>query len=391
MPDGPTGEVITAPTWFTHCVQKSDYQNPPSFGLEAGLATMAKEGCDYLLGGKLVCLDGNRCAVGTVVHIEPVGYHKSGFDAMDNDFCINLLLFPHEVAEFGPATGPTDAISNWNEVKNDGIQGALIDPAAMPVPREPASGPTPYTHTYLFGVPGGPSPYEPNEDPTERVLEETKQDAAGIKRIEIPVMHAEFEGSRIFAVCSAVKPFLDAATGGPGGGACRAAIGWIPFVGDAICTLIETLIVIALAPAMGAAAAAAWAAAGAFDEAFLTGPIARQISLGEPVIITGRWVWDGGHSGWNELHPTFTLQKLVLPEKTTAGFRADEANAFVDVWCRLVMGVPPSTGEAASGLAAVTPEQQDIADRQRRPEHRWEFHPAIDGCEPTKEDGDVPK
>lgn len=380
---GPTGPVISPYTWFTHCVDAADYHNPVSFGLDAGLATLGKDACDYLLGRKLVCLDGTKCAIGTIVHIEPVGYHKPFPEDIDNDFCINVLLFPHRVSEFSNG----DKLPNWNAVRTDGIQGFLIDEGDMPEPNEPASQPTPYTVTYLFGTPGGPEPYEPKEDKTDRLLEEVKQDAAGIKRREVPILHAEFEGSRIFAVCTAIKPFLDAATGGPGSGACRAAIGWIPFVGDAVCTIIETLIIIALAPFMAAAAAAAWAAAGAHDELFLTGPISRSVSLGEDVIITGRWTWDGGHSGWNEFHPTFTLQKMVLPEPATAGFPAAEANAFVDRWCRLVMAAPPATGEAATGLV-MTPEQQDTADRQRQPENGWLFHPAIDGCAPEDNGND---
>lgn len=385
---GPTGEVVSPYVWFTNCVHKDDYYNPVSFGLDAGLATLGKDACDYLLGRKLICLDGTKCAIGTIIHIEPVGYHKPFPEDIDNDFCINVLLFPHEVDNFSGTK-----LSNWDKVRFDGIQGGLIDPPPdMPESNEPSSDPTPYTSTYLFGAPGGPAPYEPNDDKTEALLEEVKQDAAGMKRIEIPVLHAEFEGSRIFAVCTAIKPFLDLATGGPGSGACRAAIGWIPWVGDAVCTVIETLITIALAPFMAAAAAAAWAAAGAHDELFLTGPISRQVSLGEPVIITGRWTWDGGHGGWNEFHPTFTLQKMILPEPTTAGFPKDEANAFVDAWCHLVTAAPPATGEAAEGLV-MTPEQQETADHQRRPEHGWLFHPAIDGCAPQDEDGgndDVP-
>ena len=275
---GPTGDVISPYVWFTHCVDKEDYSNPVSFGLDAGLATLGKDACDYLLGRKLVCLDGVECAIGTIIHIEPVGYHKPFPENIDNDFCINVLLFPHEIDDVWGAK-----IANYDKVRLDKMQGRLIDePADMPKPNEPSNDETPYTATYLFGVPGGPAPYEPNEDKTERLLEEVKQDASGIKRIEIPVLHAEFEGSRIWAVCTAIKPFLDAATGGPGAGACRTAIGWIPFVGDLVCTIIETLIIIALAPFMAAAAAAAWAAAGVHDDLFLTGPISRSVSLGEP-------------------------------------------------------------------------------------------------------------
>jgi hypothetical protein len=384
---GPTGDVVYG-MHFTHCVSKDDYHNPVSFGLDAGLATLGKDACDYLLGRKLICLGGVKCAIGTIIHIEPVGYEKPFPKDIDNDFCVNVLLFPHEVEEFGPSTGATDKISNWNEVTGDGVQGALVlPPSGMPEPNEPASEPTPYTHTYLFGVPDGPKPYEPNEDKTERALEEAKQDASGIKRIEIPVLHCEFEGSRIFAVCSAIEPFLDIATGGPGGGGCRAAIGWIPFFGDLICTIVETLITIALAPLIAAAAAGAWASSAIFDELANTGPISRSVSLGEPVIVTGTWTWDGGHSGWNELHPTFTLQKIVLPESATAGFPTADAKAFVDRWCSLVSQAPPRTGEAQQPL---TPAQQDTQDRQQQPENGWHFHPAIDGCAPDKPPDEPP-
>jgi hypothetical protein len=378
---GPTGEVLHG-MHFTHCVSKADYSNPVSFGLDAGLATLGKDACDYLLGRKLICLGGVKCAIGTIIHIEPVGYHKPFPEDIDNDFCVNVLLFPHEVEEFGPSGGPTDKLSNWHEVTDDGVQGALIlhDPSAMPTPKEPATEPTPYTATYLFGVPDGPKPYEPNEDKTEQALEEAKQDASGIKRIEIPVLHCEFEGSRIFAVCSAIAPFLDLASGGPGGG-CRKAIGWIPFVGDLICTIVETLLTIALAPLIAAAAAAAWESAAVFDELANTGPISRRVSLGEPVIVTGTWTWDGGHSGWNEFHPTLTLQKIVLPTTATAGLPAADAKAFVDRWCGLVAQAPPPTGETQQPL---TPAQQDTQDRQQQPEHGWQFHPAIDGCAPDK-------
>lgn len=388
MTNGPTGGVINAAGRFTSCVSKKDYRNTASFGVGTGLASLGKDACNYLLGGKLVCLDGVRCAVGTIIHIEPVGYQKSGFDQIDNDFCVNLLLFPHEIDRFNPSGGKSDKLANWAIVKNDGIQGALIDhdPATMPKPRDPATAPTPYVVTYLFGQPGGPVPYEPNEDKTERLLEEVKQDASGIKRVEVPVLHCEFEGSRIFAVCQAVAPFLDLATGGPGSGACRAAIGWIPLVGDFVCTVIETAVAIALAPLMALAAAAAWAAAGLIDEAAITGPIARQVERGENVIVTGRWVWDGGHSGWNELHATHTLQKVVLPEKHSAGVPAGEARDLVDRWCRLVGEAPP-TGRTGQPLVAVmTPDQKATHDRQQRPEHEWAFHPSIDGCEPDDDE-----
>src|SRR5262245_40965564 len=50
--------------------------------------------CHWWLGGRLVCLDGDRTAVGMVISNEPPE-EKSGFDALDTDFSINLLLPPN--------------------------------------------------------------------------------------------------------------------------------------------------------------------------------------------------------------------------------------------------------------------------------------------------------
>ena len=38
----------------------------------------------------------------------------------------------------------------------------------------------------------------------------------------------------------------------------------------------------------------------------------------------------------------------------------------------------------------MTPEQQATADRQRRPENGWQFHPAIDGCVPEDDEPEPP-
>ncbi|MGY1896366.1 hypothetical protein [Nocardia gipuzkoensis] len=396
MTEGPTGEVVLGHGRYTRCVDDSAYSNPKSFDLAAlvgvgtGWATLGKDVCDYLLGRKLVCLGGVRCAIGTIVHIEPVGFDKPFPENIDNDFCVNLLLFPHDVGEFPRRNYPPQGkLANWQQVTSDGLQGALIlhDPDAMPEPREPREDPRPYNVTYIFGG-GPPRPYEPKEDALERVKEEMP--SSGHTFSEIPVLHCEFEGSRIYLVCSAIAPFLDLATGGPGAGACRAAIGWVPILGDMICTIVEAAILIALTPAILLAVAAAWDAARLLDEALITGPVSRRVELGESVIVTGQWTWDGGHQGWNEFHPTHTLQKVVLPTRTTAGFPDSLARSFIQRWCRLVGQVPPPAGRDGQPVVAMTPEQQDTYDRQQRPENQWVFHPDVDGCLPRDAEPEVP-
>ena len=384
MADGPVGDVFTALGRFTRCVPKADYKNPISFGIDAGLGALGKDACAYATGGKLICLGSQRCAVGTVVHIEPVGYEKSGYELIDNDFSINLLLFPHELDTLSSST---DIEVQWASIRDDGMQGGLLnqDQTASVTPREPGDHPNrPYSRTFLFGDPAGRRPYEPKEDPTDRLEEEVKQDVGGIKRVPVPVLHCEFEGSGPSAVCAAIAPFLDLATGGPGGGACRAAIGWIPFVGDLVCTIIETVVTFLLAPIIALAALAALAASYASDAAFITGPASRQVELNDKVIVTGRWVWDGGHSGYNEFHATFTLQKMDLPDPV--GLSVDDVNTLVTDWCTLVSDAPP-TGEAQQGLTVeLTPGQKENVDNQQKPENGWVFHPTIDGCEPAADE-----
>ncbi|ABG94998.1 hypothetical protein RHA1_ro03195 [Rhodococcus jostii RHA1] len=409
MTEGPTGDVVVGYGRYTRCVAKSTYSNPAFsdgvvafvfslFGWGTSWAAVAEDGCDYLLGRKLVCLGGVHCAIGTIAGIEK---DKSFPENIDNDFCVNLLLFPHETVEFIEsdfevrariARGedrypPQNRLSNWQKVTSDGIQGALIlhDPDTMPVPDDPRTDGSakPYSTTYIRrGATDEGSPYEQKEDEIERNIEENI--LTNYSFGEVPVLHCEFEGARIFMVCRAVAPFLDLATGV--GDGCRAALGGIPLIGDVICDIIETVVAWALFPIMVTAIANAWEDAREFDEELGTGPVKRWVELDEPVIVTGEWVWDGSHQGWNEIHPVHTMQKIVLPPRTGGHIPPADADNFVKQWCRLVLKVPLP----GQPLTAMTPEQQDTHIRQQRPENQWAYHPDIDGCLPREIKPEVP-
>jgi hypothetical protein len=240
--------------------------------------------------------------------------------------------------------------------------------------------------------------------------------------VPLVVMHCECEGSRICFVCQALKPFLDALTGQiPGvpfnpGEACHAVAKWLPWpidkIVDAVCSIVEDIIalpiLLALAPAIAAALAAAWEAAQAFDDLFVTGPVARQIHVGDVVIVNGRWVWDAGHSGHTELHPVTSIQKLQAPPLTLPAEArppgptydprehldpavASRLRATYQEWCRLVSEPPPPPDPRTAGvlsgpqLAALTAEQRALYERQQLPENSWEVHPMLDGCRPRHE------
>lgn len=457
----PFGPLIAPPGQYTHCVDRTAYRPIPGSVVQASAAAIAEFIlCDYLLGGKLVCLAGGRdeCAIGVVVGIEGVGT-KSGINALDNDFSFNVLLVPYKPNDFRtylpPSTAPTDpSLDNakfepykiYRDVVAHGPLGWLMaDPTPTPV-----SLPNPLDQTGSFKD----SPID-NSPAIGKGKAEWPLDGYGVvytwkgpdlvqlqdadhqegdnlhklweagynKRIALPVMHCECEGSRIIFVCRALKPFLDILQGKPPGSGipgpgevCHATLGWLPFgIGDAICSIVEDLIalpiLLALAPAMAAAFATAWEAAQAYDDLFVTGPVAKQIHVGDVVVVTGRWTWDAGHSGHTELHAVKTIQKLMhAPGELPPELRpatvpdatydpqgaplppavASEILATRDRWCRLVSEAPPLPdpqypgGLSGAQLGSMSPEQVAVYTRQRQPENAWVIHPLVDGCAPTQ-------
>ena len=181
---------------------------------------------------------------------------------------------------------------------------------------------------------------------------------------------------------------------------CNATLGWIPFgIGTAICSIVSDLVAvaIALAPEIASAFAAAWEAAQAFDDLFITVTVAKQIHVGDVVIVTGRWTWDAGHAGHTELHPVKTIQKVKLPPELNGGYDPsqqnalspaviDEIRAIHDRWCRYVQEAPPIPDPRGDGaltppqIGSLTPAQLAVYASQRQPENQWMLHPLIDGC-----------
>jgi hypothetical protein len=430
----PTGPIIAPPGQYTHCIDRTNYKAPPntsSFSdilsalLSSSLAATAEWLlCDYLLGGKLVCLAGgaDECAIGVVVGVEPVG-QKTGYNALDNDFSFNVLLAPYAPSDFDvyhahpdmPAT--FDPYKIYLDVVSGGDPQAVLmtDPPPVPDPLPTPADPGPESPVEGYGVlwswdgarlmPGDPN-VEGLHNNLNKLRTDYPQDGS---RISIPVLHAECEGSRIFFVCQAMRPYLDALQGklpgvpGPSPEeVCDTALGWIPLgIGTAICSIVSDLIAlgigIALAPAMASAFAAAWEAAQAYDDLFITGPVAKQIHTGDVVIVSGRWTWDAGHAGHTELHPVKTIQKIRLPAQLSGGYDPSNRNALPpaiikdmrdihDRWCRLVQEAPPPPDPRAGGvlsppqLGSLTPPQVIVHTSQLQPENQWELHPLIDGC-----------
>jgi hypothetical protein len=359
------------PPIYTTCVQPPDYQDP---GLPTdfftGLGELIAYGgygllsriCDFLLHGRLVCLGGDRCAIGQVGGFETVD-QKSGFDKLDNDFSINLVLSPVSLELFQredenlliDLDASDHAYDNY-KIELEGPQSPLItERPGMPIPlqSEPKGKPSSrYTGTFVdfdsFGF--GPAVVYPT---------------AADKPIKVPVLHCEIEGDRTITVCSALSAL------------------WGP-VEDTVCSfnplgvpigkLLCFILTLASLPVILPLLTAAWVA-GSNDNRDFDG--AGSLTKGDLIVIFGRWVYDAGHSGWNELHPVKSVQKLQE--------QVDFTN-FADVQkrvCSRVSEAPP-LGKPGSKPQGMTAQQASIYDNQTQPRNRWIYHPIIDGCQPSQ-------
>jgi len=362
---------------YTSCVQPQDYQNPPASELEVGLADIVllltggftvlgpvaifelETLLEYLLNGKLICLDGDQCAVGQVIGYETPS-SKSFPNDIDNDFSINLMLSPNQISDFIGLT--LDQAYQLVQAHNN-IQGNLIkEQPGMPLPYG-ADGDKHYV-PYPLDPPvdvtlanqlGGGGAFFPFQTP-----------------IYVPVLHLECEGSRIHDLLAVLQGI-----GGLGTGICDFEVLGIP-IGKVICTIIATI----LAPITVAALIVAWfnAQDGNADDP-RTGGLPGQLEPGNMIVVTGRWVYDAGHQGWNELHPVKSIQKIA---ESIVGFEANgDPKEIIGRWCTLVSQVPPPNRDGPGGEpSTMTPGQQVIWDNQLQPENRWILHPLIDGCLP---------
>jgi hypothetical protein len=184
---------------YTTCVLPADYQDPPIPAEGSGLATfealftslsLLEDTCDYMLHGKLVCLGGDRCAIGHVAGFETVADKKFP-DTIDNDFSINLLLSTWDLEFF---TYHTKA-EGYHLVADDtqpGSLGPLIkEQPGMPMPREAETGSW-HSPRYAGTFVTFPDKTYITYDPPE-----------GIHGVpyDVPVLHCEIEGERAHLVC----------------------------------------------------------------------------------------------------------------------------------------------------------------------------------------------
>jgi len=323
--------------------------------LLAGLSALETV-LNWMLNGKLICLGGDRCAVGTVAAFETV-QDKSFPDSVDDDFSINLILYPLSV---NALIGQT----SFYPIKSNGWAGSasckLVEQSEQGVLVTPVSTFTNAQKAREADDISWYAPYDCSLDPIPTyILDNYITQPAG--STDIPVLHCECEGSRIHDLLA----FLEGLGSlGTGGGLC----GWKPLgipIGAVICSVVQLI----LLPVTIVGLIIAWfnATDGNPDDA-RTDPNGGELQIGDQIVVTGRWSYDAAHTGWNELHPVKTIQKV-------AG--AVGGGDLFQQWCTLLASVPPP--DATPGT--MTPGQYKTYQAQLQPANQWQLHPEVDGCQ----------
>lgn len=394
---------------YTTCVKPQDYEDTaPSKGwviagaLLTGMVDWWRT-ADYLLHHKLVCLgsltpgtagakprlilapEGGQvsCAVGRIVSFEPPS-EKSFPDNIDNDFSFNILLRPDDASEHFLSDNPfTGDGGTWlarsgdyrvQSVRN-GYQGEFVtEQAGMPQPHEASDGDPHFVGltSEMFFDAGKNAGGTASLGVGSRIVwfvdgsvQVYPADASGA--FSVPVLHCECEGTRINDVFNVADQL-------PGSGAgCRKH--WYTALA---CFLLRVL----FAPFTNAFVAEAWSKArdGDYHDA-LEGN--GDLSIGDLVLVQGRWTFDAGHIGWNEIHAVRTIQKIPEPPGPEGppppGSPPEAFERFYKVWCGLAGEVPLST-PFGQGHPEMTPEQTAVHDNLLKPENHYMFHPDVDGC-----------
>jgi hypothetical protein len=302
---------------------------------------------DYLLGGKLICLEGDKLAIGKVLTVELPGT-KDGIEAnIDNDFSINILLCPHHEINFNPK----DPIKNFEAVN---------------LPNSDPSNPNNFQDFLVQEQPASSNhgiPYTGYESPPF---------------VKKPNFHLELEGARIpnmYAAFLAAWAILVATA------LIAVAVASIPGLGWLLALLV---MLFGAAIAAGIAALTYVASSdGSLDD---IDPAIGELHTGDLIIAYGTWTYDSGHNfdlkaGWNELHPVKFLSKGHTIQKDAEGYPFE---------------IP--TNECLGKDQAIIWEEK-IKEALSIPDLRGtvgkdplvgsSYHPLIDGCEPEKENPDI--
>jgi hypothetical protein len=338
--------------------------------------------CRWWLYDRLICLGGDRCAIGMLGPVEPPS-EKSGFDKFDTDYSINLLLAPHDIQELPsdypasvpppPFPGDTDYFEEQYKkamhraIADDGIQGDLMKEQATT-----------------------------KDDGWDFLGVFNKAVGSAVLYTWQPYLHCEFEGGGIYKFMKALEILLPLATA-------AAVVCSIPVFGWIACAILGA--VIAVVSIVGIVTALNDTGTPAVTDPN-TGQTTNQLHPNRDILfVKGTWVYDSAHEGWNELHPI--KECLLVGQvryKANDVIDWDDAIKFfmasVGRW-RLdyskdpqnpvaIKDTGPATGQDWKDYVQHTCDKVGIAgsdltiSHQGDPENTWTIHPVVDGCRPAR-------
>jgi hypothetical protein len=316
----------------------------------AGLCLAGINFCSWWLNVRLICLGGNRSAIGAIYHLEPSVTSETGepweFGAYDTDYSFNLLLWPFV---------PSDALPN---------SFTSYQWSSSAIPTLISNWPT------LF-----PSiPFAEVSSQVDLILAQQSMASLGLsftgQQLDTPgdtqerfLMHCEIEGPGMRDLrdlfWALFFVFIAAA-----------AVYAIPIIGPIISVILAILAW--LAALFGGAASqnddasppsgGGWG--GQFNPYDGAGSPSGLVDL---AYCYGRWSYDSLHSGWNELHPLYYMLKIGS---------ATQGNLSNGDW-------PPNLGTKQQRYDAqyATINSPTTAQTQAQPENQWTLHPLLDGCQ----------
>jgi hypothetical protein len=336
-------------------------------GIAVGLAVLCMAGmqvCTWWLNVRLICLGGDRSAIGAIYHLEPPVPTDNPFAALDflngdidTDYSFNLLLY-----QFAPKHQlPASFVSNqWSAsaFPQLGSDWPTLPPLVPNVPFADVSDQVnqilPQQSMASLGLGFGG---QKAESPDNAVL------PGGSSQHFL--MHCEIEGPGMHDLLVLLEVMFAMFVA-------AAFVFAIPVVGPILSLILTILAVLALligAPAITHDDASP-PSDGGWGGSFNSYDGAKNPK--DPVDIAyvfGRWVYDSLHAGAesNELHPVHYMIKMCPPAKQ----------------CDLENGIwPPGLGEVqlkydAQFAVINSPTTPQI---QAQPQNQWTVHPLLDGC-----------
>jgi hypothetical protein len=345
---------------YTECVQAKDFSSAPiADAVAAALFTsllaivtviLATGGFGGLVGGaaaalgvvtgllsfthwwlysRLICLGGDQCVIGMVLSVEPPSAKTLTFPRLDSDYSFNILLAP-----LLPGASQDDVI-------NSGINGNLI--AKQPAIAAAALS---FTGESANACDAGA--------------------CGGAKCPNTAALHCEFEGAGMYIFYQWLKVIFAILIAGTVAG----ALCLIPVIGWIACLVAAILLAAAAAAFIASIVHGNLDAASPSDVNPALGSALHQndctLTGADLLVVSGTWVYDSLHSGWNELHPVKQCQNIGKWNGTWTFPSGRSPQEERDFWC--------------AGIASAS-SPLTIANQQK-PENQWTVHPVIDGCTP---------